>query len=448
MHSQRLSIQRDVAHQPGRPDIGVGPADAPRALQQRLLDGLSARPDGMIGLALALPFCAMHCLCCERDIQAGRPPEVLLAYAQYLGHEARLLASMIGTGQELMQLHLGGGSANLVPPTALAQLMHGLRRCWRIPDDAALTVECDPRRTSAGQMDLLRGLGFGEVQFGVLDLAPAVQRAIGRLQSAALVDDACTVARDCGIPLVHLELMVGLPEQTPATWRHTLQQIIAMAPARISLRRYRHRPWLAPGQFTIDAHALPDAAAMRDLVALSADELGAVGYRWLGAGMFVLEDDPLSLAADDGVLGVGVHGLSAVPALPVLGLGRGATSDVDGCLLWNQPRSDAWMADVAGGRLPVAQGWRADRSARRRRAAAAHLLCQQQLPAALLDGDLAPIYGALAEQAPPGSLHRLPDRLVLTAPGRLHLPELCAALAGLPAGLPDGLSAALPDWLA
>lgn len=419
------------------------PADGPRALQQRLLADLADQPDGMIGLALALPFCAMHCLCCERDIQAACPPHALVAYAQHLGHEIDLLAGQIGTGQELMRLQLGGGSANLLPAPVLAQLMHALRRSWRIPDDAELTIECDPRRTGAGQMDLLRGLGFNEVLFGVLDLAPAVQRAVGRLQSAALLDDACAVARACGIPLVHLDLMVGLPEQTSSSWRRTLGQIIAMAPSRISLRRYRHRPWLAPGQCTIDAHALPDAAAVRDLVALSADELGAVGYRWLGDGLFVLEDDPLSLAADDGALGAGLHGLRRLPALPVLGLGRGAASDIDGCLLWNQPAAGAWMAEVVGGRLPLAQGWPADRRARRRRAAAAHLLCEQQLPAGLLDDDLAPVYAALAEQAPPDSLRRLPDRLVLTATGRLHLPQLCAAVAGLPADLP----VPLPDWL-
>lgn len=443
MCPQLLSLERGVPRQPGKPGCGARAVDAPHQLQQRLLADLAADADTMIGLGLSLPFCAMHCLCCERDIQAGRPPELLLSYAQHLGHEIGLLAAQIGNRHELMQLHLGGGSANLLPPAALAQLMHVLRGAWRIPDDAELTIECDPRRTGAGQMDLLRGLGFSEVLFGVFDLAPAVQRAIGRLQSAALLDDACAVARDSGIARVHLELMVGLPEQTTAGWHHTLQQVIAMAPARISLRRYRHRPGLAPGQCTIDAHALPDAAAVRDLVALSAEDLGAVGYRWLGAELFVLEDDPLSLAADDGGLGVGMHGHTAWPAMPTLGLGRGAASDVDGSLLWNQPRPEAWMADVAGGRLPLAQAWRADRRARRRRAAAAHLLCQQQLPADLLDDDLAPVYAALAAQAPPGSLHHLPDRLVLTAAGRLHLPQLCAAVAGLPAGLP----AALPDWL-
>ena len=48
------------------------------------------------------------------------------------------------------------------------------------------------------------------------------------MQSAALLDDACAVARDSGIARVHLELMVGLPAQTAADWRHTLQQVIAL----------------------------------------------------------------------------------------------------------------------------------------------------------------------------------------------------------------------------
>lgn len=439
--SDRALPRRSTAVPAGLPAPGL--AAGPAALQQSLLADLATDAEAMIGLSIALPFCAVHCLCCERDVRAGQPPEVLQAHVQHLVHEIALLAGQIGTGHELMQLHLGGGSANLLPDDALAQLVHALRRHWRMPGDAELSIECDPRRTSWSQMALLHALGFGEVRFGVLDLAPAVQHAIGRLHSRALIDDACSVARESGIDRVHLDLMIGLPHQTPTSWQATLRQVIAMAPARISLRRYRHRPWRVPGQCTIDAHDLPDAAAVRDLLALSAEALGAVGYRWLGAELFVLEDDPLSLAADDGSLGAGLQGHTAWPALPLLGLGQGAVSDLAGCLLWNQARPEAWRAQVAGGRLPLDQAWHADRRARRRREAATHLLCHQQLPACLLDGDLAPIYAALAEAAPPDSLRQLPDRLVLTAPGRLDLPQLCARVAGLP----DGLPSSLPAWL-
>lgn len=422
----------------------AAPAGPAAWLQQRLLADLAARDDEMLALSVSLPFCAVHCLCCARDVAAGQSPQVLESYTRQLCHEVDALAGHIGGRRELLQLHLGGGSANLFSESSLVALMHGLRGHWRVPGDAALSVECDPRRSGWVQLELLRGLGFTEVQFGVLDLDPQVQRAIGRIHSAALIDDACGLARACGIGCIHLGLLVGLPGQTTAGWRRTLAQVIDMAASRVTLQRYRHAPWRAPGQCAIDMHALPDAAQTQDLVALAADMLGAVGYRWLGADLFVLEDDPLSLALDEGRLRGSLIGLTGQPPMPLLGVGRGAVSDLDGCLVWNLAAPDAWSAEVDQGRLPVAVAWQADDLAVRRRAAADHLLCHQQLPADLLAGALVPVYEALASHAPPGSLCRLADRLVVTAPGRLVLHQLCAALAGLPADVQPPL----PAWLA
>ncbi len=418
----------------------AGPA---AGLHQQALAGLAPGSDPMLALSVTLPFCAVHCLCCARDIAAGQPTRALDGYMQQLCSEIHNLAGRIGRRRELLQLHLGGGSANLFSESCLLRLMQTLRQHWRIPDDAELSVECDPRRAGWVQLALLHGLGFNEVQFGVFDLDPQVQHAIGRLHSSALIDDACSLARACGITTISLALMVGLPGQTLAGWRRTLRQVIAMAPARITLERYRHRPWRTAGQCAIDAHALPDAAQVHALMALSVDELGGVGYRWLGAGLFVLEDDPLSLALDEGRLRGSLVGHTGQPTMPLLGVGRGAVSDLDGCLVWNLAASADWGSVVDQGRLPAALAWQADALAQRRRAASDHLLCHQQLPAAMLDGALLPVYEALARQAPRGSLSRLDDRLVVTAAGRLVLPGLCAALAGLPADL----QLPLPAWL-
>lgn len=422
----------------------AAPPEPPAVLHRRLLADLAAQDAAFLGLSVALPFCAVRCLCCDRDVAAGQPPEVLDRYLRTLCQEIDQLGAQVGGGRDLLHLHLGGGSANLFSESDLVALMHTLRRHWRLPGDAELSVQCDPRRVGWVQLELLRGLGFGEVQFGVLDLDPQVQRAIGRLHSVALIDDACGLARACGIDTVHLGLVVGLPAQTLASWRTTLQQVIAMAPGRITLERYRHQPWRASGQCAIDPQRLPDPALVQALLALAGEMLGAVGYRWLGAGLFVLEDDALSLAADDGQLRVSLVGHTAQPPMPLLGVGRGAVSDLDGCLFWNHASTAAWQADLDHGQLPVALAWQPDARARRRRAAAEHLLCHQQLPAALLDGDLAPLYQALAQQAPCGSLVQLPDRLVLTSAGRPALQPLCAQVAGLPVDAQPPL----PAWLA
>ncbi len=241
----------------------AAPAGPAAWRQQKLLADLAARDDEMLALSVALPFCAVHCLCCARDVAAGQSPQVLDGYMQHLCHEIDNLAGHIGGRRELMQLHLGGGSANLFSASSLVGLMHVLRQHWRVPGDAELSVECDPRRIGWVQLELLRGLGFNEVKFGVLDLDSQVQRAIGRIHSGALIDDACGLARACGIGSINLALMVGLPGQSPASWRCTLAQVIDMAPSRITLERYRHTPWRTAGQCAIDVASSSASATPR-----------------------------------------------------------------------------------------------------------------------------------------------------------------------------------------
>lgn len=420
-----------------------------QGLYQQALSGLAARPEQALSMALSLPFCAVHCLCCDRQVHAGQPMSVIDAYVQRMCQEIGALARHIDGdgaapgGRELLQLHLGGGSANVLSESNLVALLQRLRDHWRLPRDAELSVECDPRRVGWVQLELLRGLGFGEVLFGVHELDPQVQRAIGRLHSAALVDDACNLARSCGIEVINLDLTVGLPYQHAAGWQDTLMQVIGMAPGRVTLSRYEHRPWVAPGQCAIDAQTLPDAEETQDLVALAAEVLGGVGYRWVGSDLFVLEGDVLSQALDEGRLRRSLVGYTALPPMPLLGLGCGAVSDVNGCLVWSEPALPLWHELVASGRLPVARAWQADADAQRRRAAAEHLLCTQQLPAALLSDGLEAAYQALARHEADGSLRRLPDSLVVTAPGRSRLSQLCAELAALPGAAAPALSGAV-----
>lgn len=194
-----------------------------------------------------MPFCAIHRLYCDRDVRAGQAEAVMQSYAHKLVHEIHQLAEQIGSDRELMQLHLGGGSANLFSASNLVGLAQSLRQQWRIPSDAELSVECDPRSVGWMQLELLRRLGFDEVHFGVFDLDPQVQKAAGRLHSNALIDDACGLAHQCGVTGIRLSLMAGLPGQVA-------------------------------GQYAIDAYTLPDPAEVPDMVALSTRALSAMGY--------------------------------------------------------------------------------------------------------------------------------------------------------------------------
>lgn len=414
-------------------EIPISVALPPEPEAHRLaLDRLAQRSEEAVSLALSLPFCAAHCLCCDRDILAAQPEEVIDDYLDGLIEETRQLAERLGTRREVLQLHLGGGSASELEEAQLSRLVHALRDAWQLPADAEMSIDCDPRRVGWMQMQLLRSLGFTHVNFGVLDLDPRVQQAIGRRHSAALIDDVCEVARSCEIEYVNLGLMIGLPHQNLSSWRDTLRRLVAMAPDRVSVHCYRHQPRLSPGQYAIDVDALPDPDECLDLMRLTAEVLRGAGYTWLGCDQFVLETDELAIAQTQGRLRRSLISYTAAPPTAVLAQGVAAVGEIDGHAYSNTESMAAWRQAVRIGRSPVARAqpltpWRA-----RIRHAQQQLQCQLELPQALLRDTLQPVYARLARHVQTGWVEVRDDRLVVTESGRLALPQLIAEMDDLP----------------
>lgn len=344
---------RDFVDTVPTPLAGPPPWQRAREQYERALAGVAARPADPIALAVAIPFCAAHCLYCERDIHAAQPAGVIDAYVEALLLEARLLAERIGTRRDVLQAHLGGGTANELSEVQLVRLVGGLQDAWRLPADAEMSVECDPRRVTHAHLDLLRGLGFRLLSFGVVDLDPTVQQAIGRSNSQALVDDVCGVAREAGFDRINLELMIGLPMQTPQRWRTTLERVVQMAPDRVALARYQHRPQAVPVHRAIDASALPDEESCREMWTLAAEVLCSAGYDWIGADQFVLADDELAAALQRGELRRNLISYTATPNAALLGLGAGAVGEIDHCVYWNEAALPLWHQALREGRLTV-----------------------------------------------------------------------------------------------
>lgn len=335
-----------------RPHLeGAFPSSSAAAEFDSALRAMGRRPEQGLCLCVDVPFCAARCLCCARPVQVAKDIEAIDDYVAGLVEEARLLAARVGSGRDLLQLHLGGGSANELGEAQVVRLLAALQESWRLPADAEMSLACDPRRTGPFQFDWLAALGFRQVTFGVLDLDPVVQRAIGRLQSAALVDDACRAAREASFDVVALHLTLGLPHQTEARWIATLRQVVEIAPDRIVLGCYRHRPSEAPVQHAIDAQALPETDECTRLGALTARVLGDAGYRALGADEFVLDTDELTVALEQRRLRRNLIDYTGAPPAPVLGLGAGARSEIDGSRFVNESRLPLWREAVGAGRL-------------------------------------------------------------------------------------------------
>lgn len=394
-----------------------------------VLRAIGEGPDEALSVFVQVPFCSVRCLYCGCNVTVSQSGEEVDGYLESLDRELDLVAARLGSGRAVLQLHLAGGAPNSLTESQLVRLME-LIEGFEVPQDADTAIQCDPRRASAAQFDLLRAFGIRTVRFGVPDVEPEVQKSIGRVQSIELARDACSMAREAGFETVSLTLTYGLPGQTERSFQATVDKVIDLEPDRVTCFAYGHSPGARLHQWPINAHSVPTEQQQSALFQRAVDTLTAAGYVWIGFDHFVRHGDELPIAQGEQRLRRNLMGYTALEPSHVVAFGIGGVGEVASALVQNQPTMKAWGAMVDGGELPVFRGHRLSDGDCRRRNAIAHLLCNLQLPAELAAEGLEHAYTRVSRRAEEGLVEVTSDCIIVTPRGRPFLRELCTELEG------------------
>jgi oxygen-independent coproporphyrinogen-3 oxidase len=377
-----------------------------------------------LALYIQVPFCPVRCLYCACHTTITHDFGRIDSYLDALEAEMDLVVERLGRGRKVRQLQLGGGTPNYLSDVQLVRLMGMVDQRFSLAEDADTGIECNPRRASVGQLELLRSLGFKRITIGVQDLDPAVQRAIGRINSYELIRDVHVTAREVGFETTAIDLVYGLPHQTLAGFERTISRVLALDPDRISCFGYTHQPTQRPHQYAIDAESLPGTGERLRLLYDTVGTLTGSGYRWIGVDQFVREGDPLNLALSAHALTHNCIGYTDAPSRHLLALGMAAVGEVDGTLVQNNTDINAWGRAVTGGSLPISWGQRLSEHDQRCRAAMRHLMCNLELPASLAVG-MEPEYERLCQNAEYGLMEVTEAGVRVTPQGRYFLRSLC-----------------------
>ncbi len=390
-----------------------------------VLEGLRRRPDDDLALYIHVPFCHVRCLYCACDTTVTHSLEKVDQYLDALEREMDMVTDRIGRGRPIRQLHVGGGTPNHLNEPQLARLMEIVERHFQIAPDACTSIECNPRRSSVGQLELLYGLGFRRISFGVQDLNTDVQRAIGRVQSLSMVRDVFITARETGFESINLDLVYGLPFQTQRGFQSTLDQILDLGPDRVACFSYAHDPSARPHQHAISSAHLPSASEKLALFHCAVRTFTDAGYRWVGLDVFVREDDELYDAQVEGRLYRNAIGYTSAPARQVLAFGPSGIGEIGDALVQNAPDLKLWQSRLNNGQFPVAWGRRLSETDQRRREAMLYLMCNLQLPASSA-ADLDQEYDRLCKKAEHGLVEVSDEGIRVTPQGRYVLHGLCS----------------------
>ncbi|MBO7761377.1 MAG: radical SAM family heme chaperone HemW [Clostridia bacterium] len=227
-----------------------------------------------LGLYLHLPFCKRRCAYCDFCSSVGREGDIPAYVDALLAEMCRRPAP----GYTVDTVYLGGGTPSLLPPEETERLLAGIHRHYRVDPLAEITCEVNPCTVDFEKFSLLRSFGINRVSIGVQSLSDRALAALGRLHTASEAVAAYRDARRAGFDNVSMDLMLGLPGETPRELAGTVEEMIALAPEHISA----YALMLEEGTplFTSPlCESIPGDDEAADAMEATAARLAAAGYR-------------------------------------------------------------------------------------------------------------------------------------------------------------------------
>ncbi len=352
-----------------------GPEEYRRALQQRA-DGAMVGGRTPLSLYVHIPFCESVCYYCACNKVVTRHHERAAEYLAALEDEMALHVAVLGRGQRVSQLHLGGGTPTFLSDAELQHLMERLRENFSLVSGAETSIEVDPRTVSEERLAFLARLGFNRLSFGVQDFDPQVQKAVNREQPFDSVRTLVVASRRIGFESLNVDLIYGLPKQTPESFARTVAQVGELRPDRIALYAYAHLPQRFKPQRRIDDHALPTGAQRIAMLQQGMAGFEQQGYVYIGMDHFALPNDTLAVAKRQGRLHRNFQGYSTQPDCDLIGLGVSAIGRMGATYSQNAKTLPEYYDAVRQGQLPIVRGLALSRDDLVRRAVIMALMCQ------------------------------------------------------------------------
>jgi oxygen-independent coproporphyrinogen-3 oxidase len=310
-----------------------------------------------LGVYIQVPFCQTKCTYCNFHtgvVSSGRFAPYAEAVCREIRDHSRLLENAgvrlldaLGAGQLVVDtVYVGGGTPSLLDPRLLRRMMQTLHASFSCSFEE-VTLEADPETIEEEQTAVWVAAGFNRISFGSQSFIDDELKAAGRMHRREHIYRAVPILRAAGVQNISFDLIAGLPKQTHASWRQSLQEAVSLDPEHISIYMMeidegsRLGLEVLQGGVRYSAKELPSEAAMAEFYELAQTELRSAGYAQYEISNWAKPDFPSR------------HNKKYWQRQPYLGFGAGAHS-FSGVQRWaNQHDAAAYVTAIVDGNSAV-----------------------------------------------------------------------------------------------
>jgi len=188
------------------------------------------RPEAIpLALYIHIPWCERKCPYCDFNSHAPRGSEPIPeqqyidALLRDLEHELPLV-----WGRRISSIFIGGGTPSLFSADGIARLLQGIRALLPVTSNAEISLEANPGSADAGRFRAYREAGINRLSLGVQSFDDGHLQTLGRIHNSEQAQQAVHLAAAAGFERINLDLMFGLPGQTPEQAAQDLATALAL----------------------------------------------------------------------------------------------------------------------------------------------------------------------------------------------------------------------------
>ena len=229
-----------------------------------------------LSLYIHIPFCGHRCAYCDFNTYTSLG-ELKGAYADAVCAELAQVAG--GEKRPYHTIFFGGGTPSLMPPETIRQILQAVNAHFSPVGVPEITMEANPGTVDGAYLTAVAAAGVNRLSFGVQSAVASELALLERTHDFATAVQAVAMARAAGLSNFNLDLIYGLPGQTLASWRESLDAVLALEPPHLSLYCLTIEPgtpmqrWLLNGRIQP-----PDPDLAADQYDLACDLLAQHGY--------------------------------------------------------------------------------------------------------------------------------------------------------------------------
>ena len=231
-----------------------------------------------ISLYIGIPFCPTRCAYCSFvSASVEKTFAMIDPYLDALCDEIRMMGTSVKElGLTIKSVYMGGGTPTTLSAAQMDRLLTALETEFDLNDLAEYTVEVGrPDTVTEEKLQVLHDHGVTRVSINPQTMEAHVLKAIGRQHGPEEVLRAMELARRSGIPHINMDLIAGLPEDTPEGFRRTLDTCIALDPSNITV----HTLALKKGaRIMQEGLAIPGGKEVAQMLTYAGERLSEAGY--------------------------------------------------------------------------------------------------------------------------------------------------------------------------